>query len=468
MKGHLSILLINISLRPKSPVIYPPQGLGHIATAIHRAGYSFDFLDVDGRKLAEDEIEKEIAGKKYDVYLMGCIVTGYSKVKKLSTLVKHYHPSATVVVGNTVASSICEIILRHTGTDIAVFGEGEITIVEVLKALEARDNLNKVAGIAYKDEDGNIVNTGLRSKIIDVDSTDVDWSLLNPELYIKGIRHALDESGSLCRQDVRLMTYITSRGCPGRCTFCYHAFQGYKYRQKSPAKIISDVRRLLEDYGLNNIWFVDDLTFHSQKHAEAVVDLIIADGLEFNWRASIRAGFFRKGKDEQLAEKFRKAGCIALGFALESANAGILKAMRKNIDLKQFAEQVSLLREAGIAVRSSLVFGYPMETEETISETFNALKKMRLYASAGYLLPQPGSWAYQYGLDNGYISDEESYLMRMGDRQDLHVNFTAMADETFQAFVRKGFEELNALMGLGLDDDHLIKTRYKRISGEEK
>ena len=62
---------------------------------------------------------------------MGCIVTGYSKVKDLCSRVRQFHKNACIVVGNTVATSIYKILLSQTEADVTVMGEGDITIAKL-------------------------------------------------------------------------------------------------------------------------------------------------------------------------------------------------------------------------------------------------------------------------------------------------------------------------------------------------
>jgi anaerobic magnesium-protoporphyrin IX monomethyl ester cyclase len=128
----MNILLINVSMRPESPLKLFPVGLGYIATAIKNAGYKFDLIDIDAHRYTDSQVEKMIQKEKYDVVCMGCIVTGYKIIKELSKVVKKHLPNSIIIAGNSVATSIPETLLRKTMVDIAVMGEGDITIVELL------------------------------------------------------------------------------------------------------------------------------------------------------------------------------------------------------------------------------------------------------------------------------------------------------------------------------------------------
>ena len=150
----LNIMLINIALRPESRVKLFPIGIGYIATAMKNADFQFDLIDIDAHRYSDAEVDAFIRRKKYDVVAMGCIVTGYAKVKDLCRRVREIHPNACIVVGNSVATSIYETLLTKTEADVAVMGEGDITIVELLRAIDKGHDLSTVRGICYKHRGG--------------------------------------------------------------------------------------------------------------------------------------------------------------------------------------------------------------------------------------------------------------------------------------------------------------------------
>jgi len=116
-----------------------------------------------------------------------------------------------------------------------------------------------------------------------------------------------------------------------------------------------------------------------------------------------------------------------------------------------------------MATWTSLVFGYPRESTNTIRATFDCCIENNIYPSVGYLLPQPGSIMYKYALDNGFIDNEEEYLLKIGDRQDLTINLTTMNNREFENAVSLGIRRCNKEMKMGLGEN-LIKTKSFRGS----
>lgn len=458
----MEILAINIAVRPTSRVKIFPIGLGHILTAVKRAGYSFDLLDLDAYRPSESEIDVSLQAKQYDVICFGCVVTGYTLVKNLAAKIRKLQPHACLVVGNTVASSVPELLLTRTEADIAVMGEGDETIVDLLATLEKGGPLADVAGICYL-QDGVFRATSPRPAIRDLDSLPwLDFSTLDFEVYIDNAKAQAPEPTPIPREKIRALPINTARGCIARCTFCYHAFQGYPYRRRSISSVLGEISQMQERYGVNAISFSDELTFYKKDQIRQFCLAIQDAGLKFFWACECRAGLLDKEEDISLIELMRESGCTSAFFSLESAEPEILRAMNKNISTEQFVRQAELFHRAGMPVHTSLVFGYPQETPETIERTFDVCIQAGIYPSSGYLLPQPGTVMYDYARQNGFIPDEEAYLLALGDRQDLRLNLTKMSDAEFSAHVLQGAKRCSEALGLGLSDETLIKTQFYR------
>jgi radical SAM superfamily enzyme YgiQ (UPF0313 family) len=417
-------------------ILYP-VGLGYIASAIHRSKHSVEIIDMDANRLNYNELEKELSQREFDAVGYGCIVTGYKIVKTLSEIVRRVNPQAWIIVGNSVASSIPDILLEKTDTDIAVIGEGDISIIELLDCIEKKGNPSSVEGICYK-KNGEI-RCNPKGRIIGkVDLIPLpEWELFDVERYLS-----------------MSYKYISE---PFNCTFCYHVFKNDRYRFRTPENIIREIRLLQENYNVNYVNFWDELTFMTLRQTQELVDAILDSGLKFYWTGSCRGNLF-KLKDLELLKRMKSAGCIGLGYSLESANRDILKSMNKKMDPKDFGVQVKALREAGIVTWTSLVIGYPEETEESIRETFDLCYELDVYPSAGFLLPQPGTPVYDYAKTHGFIKNEETYFLDMGDRQDLRMNLTKIPQDQLEEIVNYHLKRIRDKLHLDLNDEQLIKS----------
>ena len=460
----MKILFINPSLRLGSPTKFLPVGLGYVMTFIHEKGYSFDLLDVDIDDLEDSEVEGYLSKNQYDIVLTGSIVSHYKWMKWLTKTIKKHSPETTIIVGNSVAGSVPELFLRNSGADIAVIGEGEIGALELIQAQEKGKSLNDIPGIAYIDKEDNFVKTGKR-KAADINELPmIDWSLFEVQKYFDKSNHAA--AGGLIlnkNRPVREMPVVTARGCAFKCTFCHHVFWDDPYRNRSAENIIAEIKRNNEVYGATYINFWDDLSFSGVQQAERIVDAILKSKLKFNWSAAVRVDLFghpRYSYERRyaLAKKFKEAGCLRLGFSLESGNQGILDMMNKNVKAEYFLNQVELLRKVDIISDTSVVFGYPIETKETIKETFDMCMRGSVYPSIGFLLPLPYTGMYDYATQHGYITDEDAYLDSITERQDFCLNMTTMEDLEVSSYVEEEAAKLNKKLQLKLSESKLIKT----------
>lgn len=463
----MKILVINVSLRPKSPVKLFPVGLGYITTAMKNAGFEFDLLDIDAHRYSDETVERFIRKTRYDIVCLGCIVTGYKMVKGLVSVIRESHPDCKIIVGNSVATSIVETLLTRTETDIAVMGEGDETIVDLLKTISGGHNIEEVLGICFKKDD-KIVKTSPRPLIKDIASLPIiDFDVYDVDIYIDNAKYEVNDPLPIPREEIRALPVNTARGCPFQCDFCYHVFRGQRYRYKGEESIVNEAKQLIAKYSLNYIQFWDETTFFSKKQALALAQRILAEDVQFYWTAQCRGNLFTKDEDVEIIKTMKEAGCLGMQYSLESADSDILMAMNKQITVEDFSKQTQLFQSTGIATWTSLVIGYPQETPETIKKTFKCCIENKIYPSVGYLLPQPGSPRYDYAIEQGFIEDEEAYLMKMGDRQDLRINLTQMKNEELEALVVKGLEHCNKKLNVGLKLDELIKTQFFRVSEKD-
>ena len=466
------ILFVNPSLRLHSTTKFLPVGVACVMTYLEEVGIDFDLLDIDIKDMEDEAVETFLENNRYDIVLSGSIVTHYKWMKWLTRRVRHYNPKAKIIIGNSVAGSIPELFLKNSEADMAIMGEGEISTSELILSIIRDQDFSKISGIAYKRLDGKIVVNPKRKGIKKLDEFPmINWKIFDTEAYFKKSYAA---ARALEGKEVRVMPVVTARGCAFRCTFCHFVFENDPYRYRSPQNIILEIKRNIEDYGCNYISFWDDLSFASLPQAERFADAIIASGLKFFWSAAVRVDLFGNPKHAfsrrlAVAQKFKEAGCLSLGFSLESANEKILEMMNKKIEAQYFLNQVEVLNQVDITSMISVVFGYPIETRKTINQTFEMCKSAGIYPSMGYLLPLPSTGMYDYALKNGYIKNEDEYLDLITERQDLCLNMTAMSDEEVKGAIAEGAENLNKYLKIGLDKNKLLKTGgYNKHTNKEK
>ena len=434
--------------------------------------YDFTLLDIDINEFDDEYIKQYVKRSSFDFVLIGTLVTHYKWMKWFVNTVKENQPNTKIIVGNSVASSIPELFLTKTKADVAIIGEGEISAYETVEALRLEKNLKTVEGIAFKDNDEKFVQNEPRKVGNINDFPIIDWDFFDVERYLRKPVVNLDRN--LKREEMRTLPVITARGCAFKCTFCHYVFWNDPYRNRKPDSILEEIKFLMKKYDVNYIEFWDDLSFASAIQVEKLCDAIIENNLKFKWNASVRVDLFSRANltvDDSIrvAKKMKQAGCYQVGFSLESGNQEILEMMNKKIEADSFYNTIYILRQADIICETSVVFGYPIETKETIKETFDQCLKAGVYPSIGFLLPLPATGMYDYAKVNGFITDEDKYLESITERQDICINLTKLSDNEIMDEIKKGAAQLNDMLELGLNEDTYIKTKgYQNAKVKKK
>lgn len=459
------ILILNIALRPQSIGRYFSVGIGYIATAMKKADIQFDIYDNELMRNSDEEVYAFLTNNIYDVYMMGTLITGYKTVKKYAEWIRRINPNAIIIVGNSVASSIPEMLLRNTEVDIASLGEGDITTIELLNTLEAKGDLREVAGIAYIDDEGMYIQTQARAPIMNLDELGfIDYSLFDYDSYIRIAATEFQEPLPVPKEQFRPIDFSTGRGCVANCTFCYHCFKGTKYRKYSVPVMMDFLKNLVEKYNINYVNFSDDLTFFSKQQVKEFCTEMINREIHIAWTATCRANLLQEPEDVEIAKLMKKSGCWQIGFSLENADPEILKMMNKHITAEQFKKQTLIFHEAGITTLTSIIIGYPTETRETILKTFQTCADVNMYPSPGFLQPYPGSEMYIYAVKEGYIKNEVEYIESLGERKELNVNLSQMTEVEILKAALEGLELCSKASGRPVTTNSSYMRMRRKLS----
>lgn len=358
---------------------YPSLGLGYLAAIAEQEGHEAAVFDMGLRPASPvSEDVKQIVDWKPDVIAFTSMTTSYQSVEEAVVLLKAALP-APIIIGGPHATTLPELTLQNPHIDFLVYGEGEYVFRDWLRQIEAGDT-NWVAnkGLWWKDTDGKVVDGGERELIPDLDELPFParrlFDLQKYPLYAP--------NGEM------MVTVLTSRGCPYKCSFCFKGIVGRTYRQRSPENIVAELRQLMDEYGARNFYFMDDLFTINVKRLEAILDYFIEQNLDVRWRCLARVD--RVNPD--LLKKMYRAGCRQIHFGIESGNLEILKATAKHIDLDQVRQAIEWTEDAGIMSKGYFMLGLPGDNEQTMNETIEFAASLRLSeAMFSIATPMPGT-----------------------------------------------------------------------------
>ncbi|MEM3087078.1 MAG: radical SAM protein [Halobacteria archaeon] len=307
-----------------------------------------------------------------------------------------------MVWGGIHASLLPEQTLRDPRVDFVVKGEGEETLLELVRTLGNGKEFDGVRGLWWKDPGGGI-HANPERPFLDMDALpDPPFHLVNPRDYMP------------LYMGMRTIYLQSSRGCPYPCAYCYNtAFNDRKWRMLSAERTVALIRKV-RDLGAENIWFVDDEVIIQRRRLEDICKSILAESLDIHWEVQgIRVNNALR-MDDAMLRLVERSGCVRLIFGVESASEKILRMVKRNIPLEQVRAVNRRLRETGIIAHFNFMCGFPEETPEDLRQTvefvLSLLRENPRARIAGIHIftPYPGTELYDYVVRKGYFTPPQT------------------------------------------------------------
>lgn len=379
---------------------WQPLGTLYVAAVLRRAGHEVRFLN--GAFRSHQSLLDELS--EFSPAFVGIYSTtfGWDRAGNAAADIRRLlGPSVFLCAGGPYPTAMKEACLQESGSlfDAVIFGEGEVTSLEILERLQSGSSLEGVAGIAYRAE-GRIVVNAERRLIEDLDALPFPARDLlgDTGLYIP-------PPATYRRKPVAVL--ITSRGCNRKCIYCFQLDKerssGIRYR--SVGSVLSEIEDCLRQ-GYREIKFIDDTLAGDYDRALQLARGIKERGLDFTWFASACVNQV----DKPLLQAFKDAGCWAILFGAESGVQKNLNTIQKGTTLAQISRAVRTAREVGLKVSTPFLFGIPGETFAEGLETIRfALELNPDIANFHAITPFPGTHLYdkleQYGTLSPDLAD---------------------------------------------------------------
>ena len=290
------------------------------------------------------------------------------------------------VMGGAHVSSVPDEPLRNKFCDAVVIGEGEKMFAELIET--------RASGI-FKGEPIKDLN--------DVPMPAFD--LINAEFYCNVRRRVQTSLYSFVELFDRVMSLMSSRGCPYKCKYCYNSSQMYETpaRYKTAEKTVEEFWQAQNTYNLDAITFLDDDFVLNKPRLKKICELL-ADNKRVYWGCNSRV----TDVNEEMLAMLKQAGCVQLAFGIESGNNRVAQeVLEKKATVEQAKEAVRLCHEYGIVVQSNFMFGAPTETEEEMMDTLRFMQENTIDGSLGAsaVIPFPKTGLWQWCVDNKKFPD---------------------------------------------------------------
>lgn len=384
------------SVERRSSVL-PPLGLLYIAAMFKNTKHNVAILDCDAENLDAISIKKRI--EVFSPAVVGITSTSFTLLDAIgiAKIVKDINTKIAVVLGGAHCSIYPSESISLPMIDYLVIGEGETAFLELVEAIEHKNDPSSLYGIAFKSNTKAYVNPP--ATVIENlnDLPFPDRRMIPRNKYY-----------SLLSQNKSITTMSTSRGCPFDCLFCYH-HTGRKFRALSPKRVVDEMF-LCKKEGYDEIFMVDDTFTIDRKRIFQICDEIKMRKLDINWDARAHINTL----DQELVRAMRESGCVRLHIGIEAGTEAISKILRKNINFTHAKRIFEFTKSIGIQTLAYFMIGSPTETKEQIYKTIDfAIELDPDYAQFSVTTPFPCTDLYIMGLEQGVF--QEDYWKRFAN-----------------------------------------------------
>ena len=362
-----------------------PLGLAYVAAALEQKGCEVRVIDASApyANYSLSDMVREVRAFEPSFIGVSILVTWASYSYRVMRNLKE-EVGLPIVAGGPHASAMPAEALEN-GADIAVVGEGEYVVQELVDYFDGKVRLEDVKGIVYRNPKGEVVWNQPRGPIMDLDALPL------PAKHLFRRDDYMRTPGEV----VKYRHILTSRGCPYPCTYCAKPALGSEYRYRSPQNIREEIEHLQRTYGLNTFFLVDDNFLVRRDRVMEFCRLLKERHPGIKWRAIGRLDLINR----ELLETMKAAGCIHLNYGVESGSAKTLKRARRGYTPGEAERALRLTKEVGIPCDVNFMYGFPWETSEDIRTTVSFIQRIaplvETIAPGGLLEPIVGTKIYE-------------------------------------------------------------------------
>jgi anaerobic magnesium-protoporphyrin IX monomethyl ester cyclase len=416
----------------------PQTGLAQIGAVLHAAGYSVDIVDAIGMGMSWEALERRLWERRPRYLIVQTAAPTLTNDMR-ATLIGKAVGSVTLAIGPHVSPMSRETLEAYPTLDIVVRGEPELTILEVVQALDRLTQaecvrevalpsifetapprhaspfahaaypairrrflgigpdlialtLRETHGIAFRDEHIQVRINPDRALVENLDSLPIP---LHDSLPWRAYQHPFSGAPYACVH--------TSRGCPASCHFCAkHIFYPTSVRHRSTDHVMKELSTIA-DLGLRYVHFDADLFTVKKEFIYDLCSALIDNHIALHWSCNSRVD----SVDEAELQIMKQAGCCMIGWGIESGSEAVLRRAGKRTTIACIQDTIAASRRVGIKNWGHFLIGLPGETTDSIHETIGLSKRLPLdRAQFQVAAPLPGTPFYHEAAQNGWLAIE--------------------------------------------------------------
>ncbi len=433
----------------------PSPGLLALAAYLEHEDLHADLIDATTLERPWSDLTERLRAGAYDLVGVTCSAATFHRDALAAVrLVRKVLPLTFVVAGGShVTLNAARFMEEAPELDCVVLGEGEKPFASLIRTLEAGGSPDMVEGTCTRRGD-RLRSTPPAPPVADLDA------LPFPAYHRVDLNHPTYALHGMGRRAVGIST---SRGCGDACTYCSEAaFWQSRWRGRSGALVVQEMRRLQRDFGKSLFVFNENSFNQNRLRNEAFLENLGRSGMRCDFWFQSRVKDILRDRD--LLDDFKRLGCYEVMLGVESIQPETLHNYRKNQTLEQVREASELLRSRGMMVMTNVMFGDEPDTEETLRAVYEFACEIGDFLVLTLTTPLPGTRYYDRALAEGRI--EETDMARydfmhpiMPNRRHTREEIKTLQDK----YLRKYYTRPKVFGKMLFSPNRFIRMSYRLI-----
>lgn len=377
-----------------------PLGIAYLSAYLKKHGFNnIGMLDSNWQNIYNDY-------QGADIVAITAVTQSVVSAANFAKMTKERNPNTIALLGGvhiTTALSMPEPF------DVGIIGEGEITLLELMKLEDfSEENLKTIKGICYRDAERKLKFTEPRPLIKDLDEFPIpDRDLMNMDHYIAPRLVVPGHPGNT-------LSILSSRGCPFTCRFCSTKVHWKRFRAHSAERVVEELELVVDKYGANVVELFDDLFTANKKRLFKVRDLMLEKGL--NKRVKLMVLARSDTTDDEMMKAMKDMNVVVIGAGFESGSQKMIKYIKKDTTtVDDHRNLVALSQKYNILIMASFLIGNPTETKEDLEETLAFIRenqRFNTFVPLTYIAAAfPGTEYYEIAKSRGLPVDEYDRIL---------------------------------------------------------
>ena len=339
----------------------PSLGVCYLQNYLQQRGHKIEVVNFFTHE--KEKLKQLLAQAPRAVAITTTFYIDNAPIIEIVKFIRKHNPATKIIVGGPHIYNIFSdydqatqaYVFKSIGADIYVTdSQGENTLSDLLEQLKGEEKLDQVPNLVYYTGDRTKLRRTERAvEKNDMSQNSIHWENFNPA-------------------EITPLTYLrTARSCPFACLFCnYPTLAGS--HDLSNLDVIERELDALHQAGTEVLVFIDDTFNVPLPRFKKLLQLMINKQYGFKWFSFLRCS----NVDEAAIDLMKESGCIGVLLGIESGDQTMLNNMNKNAKRETYRWGIEQLHKRGIATYTSLICGFPGETEETVKNTIAFMEEV--------------------------------------------------------------------------------------------